>query len=154
MNRLKQRIAAGEQVTAAWIELGNPDIAEIMVRHGWSTLVIDGEHGVGDLDDWVAVARAAESAGADVVLRAPDGSDTTLKRVLDRGFRSLIVPMVNTAEQARGIIASCRYPGAGRRGYAAPIVRASDWGARPGYARKEAKDARQSRREGYRLECA
>ena len=72
MNRLKQRIAAGEQVAAAWLELGNPDIAEIMVRHGWTTLVIDGEHGVGDLDDWVAVARAVEAAGGEVVLRVPD----------------------------------------------------------------------------------
>ena len=138
MNRLKQRINAGEQVAAAGIELANPDIAEIMVRHGWTTLVIDGEHGVGDLDDWVAVARAAEAAGADVVLRVPDGSDTMLKRVLDRGFRSLIVPMVNTARQAQDIVASCRYPGLGRRGYAAPILRASDWGARPDYARQEA----------------
>ena len=69
MNRLKQRIAAGEQVAAAWLELGNPDVAEIMVRHGWTTLVIDGEHGVGDLDDWVAVARAVE-AGFEVLLTA------------------------------------------------------------------------------------
>ncbi len=140
MNRLKKRLAAGEQVGAAWIELGNPDVAEIMVRHGWDTLVIDGEHGVGDLNDWVAVARAAEAAGADVVLRVPDGADTTLKRALDRGFRSLIVPMVNTAAQAQDIVASCRYPGLGRRGYAAPILRASDWGARSGYARQEAAD--------------
>lgn len=138
MNRLKQRIDAGEQVSAAWLELANPDIAEVMVGHGWGTLVIDGEHGVGDLEDWVAVARAAEAAGADVVLRVPDGSDTMLKRVLDRGFRSLIVPMVNTPEQARAIVDSCRYPGLGKRGYAAPIVRASGWGARPGYALDEA----------------
>lgn len=140
MNKLKQRLAAGEQVAAAWVELGNPDIAEIMVRHGWDTLVIDGEHGVGDLDDWVAVARAAEAAGGDVVLRVPDGSETMLKRVLDRGFRSLIVPMVNTPEQAQAIVAACRYPGAGRRGYAAPIVRASHWGSRTNYALAEAND--------------
>ncbi|SMO90316.1 HpcH/HpaI aldolase family protein [Paracoccus laeviglucosivorans] len=140
MNRLKQRITAGEQVAAAWVGLGNPDIAEIMARHGWNTLVIDGEHGVGDLDDWVAVARAAEAAGADVVLRVPDGSETLLKRVLDRGFRSLIVPMVNTPEHARAIVGACRYPALGRRGYAAPVVRASGWGARPGYARNEAAD--------------
>lgn len=140
MNQLKQRILAGEQVAAAWVELGNPDIAEIMARHGWDVLVIDGEHGVGDLEDWVAVARAAEAAGAEVVLRVPDGSDTMLKRVLDRGFRSLIVPMVNSEAQARDIVASCRYPGGGRRGYAAPIIRASHWGARPRYAREEASD--------------
>jgi 2-keto-3-deoxy-L-rhamnonate aldolase RhmA len=140
MNRLKQRIAAGEQVAAAWVELGNPDIAEIMVRNGWSTIVIDGEHGVGDLETWVAVARAAEAAGAEVVLRVPDGSDTLLKRVLDRGFRSLIVPMVNTAEQARSIVAACRYPMQGRRGYAAPIVRAGGWGTRADYAATASDD--------------
>lgn len=140
MNRLKQRLAAGERVAAAWVELGNADIAEIMVAHGWTTLLIDGEHGVGDLEDWVAVARAAEAAGADVVLRVPDGSEVTLKKVLDRGFRSLVVPMVNTAEQARAIVAACHYPIRGQRGYAAPIVRASNWGARPDYARHEASD--------------
>lgn len=140
MNQLKQRLSAGERVAAAWIELGNADIAEIMVAQGWTTLLIDGEHGVGDLEDWVAVARAAQAAGAEVVLRVPDGSEVTLKKVLDRGFRSLVVPMVNSADQARSIVASCHYPGRGRRGYAAPIVRASDWGARPDYALHQASD--------------
>ncbi len=140
MNPLKSRLAAGEFVTAAWAELGNPDAAEILVRHGWSVIVIDGEHGTGGLEDWVATARAVEAAGGEAVLRVPDGSDTMLKRVLDRGFRSLIVPMVNTAEQAGAIAASCRYPPLGRRGYAAPIVRASGFGARPAYARDEAHD--------------
>lgn len=140
MNRLKARIAAGEHVTAAWAELGSPDNAEILVRHGWPVIVIDGEHGIGSLEDWVAIARAVEAAGGEPVLRVPDGSDTVLKRVLDRGFRSLIVPQVNTAAQAAAIAASCRYPGMGRRGYAAPIVRASGFGQRPGYARHEAND--------------
>lgn len=140
MNDLKARLAAGELVTAAWAELGHPDVAEIMVRHGWRTVVIDGEHGLGDLETWVAVARAVEAAGGEVVLRVPDGSDTTLKRVLDRGFRSLVVPMVNSAAQARAIARSCRYPMRGARGYAAPIVRASGFGARPAYARDEAHD--------------
>lgn len=138
MNPLKHRIAAGEMVAAAWVELASPDVAEIMLRHGWSTLIIDGEHGLGDLEHWVAVARAIEAAGGEVVLRVPDGSETLLKRVLDRGFRSLIVPMVNSAEQARAIVAACRYPGLGRRGYAAPVTRASHFGARPDYARREA----------------
>jgi 2-keto-3-deoxy-L-rhamnonate aldolase RhmA len=134
MNPLKARLAAGEFVTAAWAELGSPDAAEILVRHGWKVIVIDGEHGIGGLEDWVAVARAVEAAGGELVLRVPDGADTTLKRALDRGFRSLIVPMVNTAEQAGAIAASCRYPGLGRRGYAAPIVRGSGFGTRPDYA--------------------
>lgn len=140
MNTLKARMAKGGMITAAWAELANPDVAEIMVRHGWDIIVIDGEHGIGDTEDWVAVARAVESAGGEVVLRLPDGMDTTIKRAIDRGFKSFIVPMVNTAAQARAIVASFLYPPLGRRGYAAPILRASDWGVRTGYARQEAQD--------------
>ena len=128
MNALKTRMAKGGMVSAAWAELGSPDVAEILVRHGWDTIVIDGEHGIGDVETWVAVARAIQSAGGEVILRLPDGADTTIKRAIDRGFRSFIVPMVNSAEQARAIVASFLYPPRGRRGYAAPILRCSDWG--------------------------
>ncbi|MDO5603638.1 MAG: aldolase/citrate lyase family protein [Paracoccus sp. (in: a-proteobacteria)] len=137
-NRLKQRLAAGECVRAAWAELGSPDAAEIMVLHGWPTIIIDGEHGIGDLETWVAMARAIEAAGGHAVLRVPHGDEALLKRVLDRGFRSIIVPMVNSAAAARDIAAACRYPGAGRRGYAAPIVRGSGFGTVPDYARQAA----------------
>lgn len=140
MNPIKQRIARGEMVTASWAELASPDAAEIMVRHGWSVILIDGEHGPGGLEDWVATARAVEAAGGEVVLRVPDGSDTVLKRVLDRGFRSLVVPQVNTLAQAEAIAAACLYPPRGRRGYAAPIVRASGFGARSDYALETAHD--------------
>lgn len=139
MNPIKARLAAGDFIAAAWVELANPDIAEILVRHGWQTIVIDGEHGSGTLEDWVATARAVEAAGGIPILRVPDGSDPTLKRALDRGFRSIIVPQVNTEAQARAIAASCHYPPHGSRGYAAPIVRASGYGARPGYAREDAQ---------------
>ncbi|TKT76325.1 aldolase/citrate lyase family protein [Aquamicrobium sp. LC103] len=134
MNRLKERLQAGEIVTAAWSEMGSPDNAEAMAMNGWPTIVIDGEHGVGGIEQAVHVARAVEAAGGDVVMRVPDGSETTLKRVLDRGIRSIIVPQVNTAAQAKSIADFCRYPGRGRRGYAAPILRASRYGARPDYA--------------------
>lgn len=144
MNALKSRLQKGEFVAAAWAELGHPDIAEIFVRHGWPVVLIDGEHGIGNLETWVAVARAVEAAGGEVILRVPDGSDTTLKKVLDRGFRSIVVPMVNSVEQARDIAASCRYPVRGSggvgRGYAAPIVRGSDYGTRPDYAVRSANE--------------
>lgn len=144
MNSLKSRLLSGDFVTAAWAELGHPDIAEILVRHGWPTVLIDGEHGIGDFETWVAVARAVEAADGEVILRVPDGSDTTLKKAMDRGFRSIIVPMVNTVSQATQIAASCRYPQRGKggvgRGYAAPIVRGSDYATRPDYAVQSAND--------------
>lgn len=140
MNPLKQRLRAGEMLKAAWVGLASPDVAEIMVRHGWDIIVIDGEHGIGTLEDWVATARAAEAAGGHVILRVPDGSESLLKRVLDRGFRSIIVPMVNSAEQAAAIVSACRYPALGQRGYAAPVVRGSGYGTIPDYGRGAAAD--------------
>ncbi len=134
MNPIKQRILAGETVTAAWSEMGSADNAEAMAMNGWPIIVIDGEHGIGGIEEAVHVARAVEAAGGQVVMRVPDGAETTLKRVLDRGIRSLIVPQVNTPEYARAIAEYCTYPARGRRGYAAPIVRASRYGARADYA--------------------
>lgn len=139
-NPLKQRIKTPAMIPAAWVELGSPDIAEILVRHGWDTIVIDGEHGRGELEDWVHIARAVEACGATPILRLPEGNDTLIKRALDRGFRNFIVPMVNTREQAEQVVSAFFYPLKGRRGYAAPIVRGSHWGSRPDYGRVESFD--------------
>ena len=75
-----------------------------------------------------------------MILRVPDGSDSLLKRVLDRGFRSIIVPMVNSAQQAADIAGACRYPNLGRHGYAAPVVRGSGFGTTPDYAKNAADE--------------
>jgi len=128
-NGLKRRLDAGETVSAAWLELGSPEVAEIMVRSGWDVLVIDCEHGAAGLERGLDLIRAVEAAGGEAIVRVPDGREATLKRALDRGARSLLVPMVNSAAMAREIAAFCRYPPMGRRGYAAPIVRASGYGA-------------------------
>ena len=129
----KQRLKAPKMIPAAWVELGSPDIAEILVTHGWDTIIIDGEHGRGELEDWVNVARAVEACGGTAILRLPDGNDTLIKRALDRGFRNFIVPMVNTRAEAEQIVSAFYYPLKGHRGYAASIVRGSNWGARPDY---------------------
>jgi 4-hydroxy-2-oxoheptanedioate aldolase len=68
-----------------------------------------------------------------VIIRVPSADPTTLKLVMDRGFRSIMAPMINTAAEAKAFADACRYPPFGRRGYAAPIVRASGWGTETGY---------------------
>lgn len=133
-NRLKARLAAGETVSAAWLEFGAPDVAEALVHAGWDVIVIDCEHGSAGLEDGLKLIRAVEGAGGDAVVRVPDGQEATLKRALDRGARSLMVPMVNSPDLAASVAGFCRYPPRGRRGYAAPIVRASDYGMRADYA--------------------
>lgn len=138
-NPIKKRIQAGETLTACWADLGSHEACEIIVHAGWDIVLIDCEHGAAPLEEGLSMIRAVEAAGGQAILRVPDGSDTTLKRALDRGARSILVPMVNTPDAARAIAASCRYPGRGGRGYAAPIVRASGYGARVDYA-KQAHD--------------
>jgi 4-hydroxy-2-oxoheptanedioate aldolase len=132
-NRLKKRLAAGETVTAMWVEWGAPDIAEAMVHAGWDAIVIDCEHGAAGLEAGLAMIPRVEAAGGEAILRVPDLHEATFKRALDRGAKSIMAPMVNSAEDAARVAALCRYPPLGRRGYAAPIVRASRWGARPDY---------------------
>jgi 2-keto-3-deoxy-L-rhamnonate aldolase RhmA len=138
-NTIKQRLLKGETVTATWLDMGSAEAADILVNAGWDVVVIDCEHGAAALEEGLGLIRAVQAAGGEAVLRVPDGSDTTLKRALDRGARSIIVPMVNTPDQARAIVQSCRYPGRGGRGYAAPIVRASGYGRWATYA-QEAHD--------------
>ena len=138
-NGLKRRLRDGETVCAAWLETGSPELAEILVRCGWDTVVIDCEHGAAGLEDGLNLVRAVEAAGGDAVVRVPDGADATIKRALDRGARSLIVPMVNTPAMAAQVAAACRYPPVGTRGYAASIVRASGFGAWADYG-AEAND--------------
>ena len=139
-NRLKARLAAGETVGAVWLQFGSPEAAEAVVLAGWDAVVIDCEHGAAGLEAGLALLRAVEAAGADAVVRVPDAQEATLKRALDRGARSLMVPMVNSAEIAAQTAAFCRYPPLGRRGYAASIVRASGWGTNPDYAAQAADE--------------
>lgn len=139
-NTLKARLRAGETVTAAWHDLGSPDVAELLVHCGWDVVIVDCEHGPMDVSSALAMIRAVEAAGGHAILRVPDGSETTLKRVLDAGVQSVMVPMVRDAAHARAIAQASLYPPHGQRGYAAPILRASGYGAQSDYARARAAD--------------
>jgi 4-hydroxy-2-oxoheptanedioate aldolase len=132
-NPIKAALRRGETVACMWSATGSPDLAEAAVRLGWPCILVDNEHGVADLDQAVHIHRAVVSAGGEVILRVPSADPVHLKLVLDRGFRCIMAPMVNSPEEARAFAEACRYPPLGRRGYAAPIVRASGWGTVPDY---------------------
>ena len=133
-NPIKSRLQAGETIAACWINTGSPEACDIVVNAGWDVVVIDCEHGAAPLEEGLSLIRAVEAAGGQAILRVPDGHPTTLKRALDRGARSIIVPMVNSAEEARAIAFASLYPPHGGRGYAAPIVRGSYYGRWSDYA--------------------
>jgi len=133
MNNFKNALRTGTMAVGAWSQLGSANAAEVLVHFGWKNIIIDGEHGAGTLEDWVDISRAIVSAGGTPILRLPDADDSMIKRALDRGFKNFIVPMVNTRAEAEQIVSAFYYPLKGHRGYAASIVRGSNWGARPDY---------------------
>lgn len=139
-NPIKRRLANEEKLLGAWVFSANADIAELMARVGYGFVVICFEHGPGETMDLAHLLRAIESGGAEPLLRVPSHDPALLKRVLDQGARSIMVPMVETADEARAIVDACRYPPLGRRGYAGSVVRASQFGFRQTYAREAHDD--------------
>jgi 4-hydroxy-2-oxoheptanedioate aldolase len=133
---LKRRLAAGEALFGVWIETGSATNTEILSRLGFDFILIDLEHGQGELGDAIDMLRAASAADAPCVIRVPSADPVFLKRILDAGASALMVPSIETAEEAAAVARACRYPPAGRRGYAAPAVRASGYGDRTDYMRR------------------
>ncbi|MDQ0393653.1 HpcH/HpaI aldolase family protein [Labrys monachus] len=134
-NILKRRLGAGEALFGAWIETGSATNVEILAHQGFDFLILDLEHGFGELRDAVDMLRAAEGV-VPCIVRVPWNDPIVLKRLLDAGADSLMIPSVETAQEAEAAVAACRYPPQGRRGYAAPLVRASTFGKAADYMRR------------------
>lgn len=127
-NELKRRLAAGEQLFGTWIASGDATVIEVMGNAGFDFLLIDLEHGQGSLNDLLHMLRAAENTGTRCIVRVPWNDPVTLKRVLDAGVDSVMIPMVENRLEAEAAVRACHYPPHGSRGYAAPLVRASNYG--------------------------
>ncbi|MEE3216226.1 MAG: HpcH/HpaI aldolase/citrate lyase family protein [Pseudomonadota bacterium] len=132
-NPFKVAMAEGHHRIGLWLSLGDPYCAEMCASAGFDWLLVDGEHGPNDLRSLLFQLQAVTAAGGHPVVRVVQGKTALIKQVLDIGAQTLLVPMVDTAEQARAIVAATRYPPQGIRGEASPIVRASRWGARTDY---------------------
>ncbi|MFW5680255.1 MAG: HpcH/HpaI aldolase family protein [Pseudomonadota bacterium] len=132
-NLLKQRLASGERLAGLWAQAASPTLCEIAVLAGFEVVLIDNEHGPAGLETTLAMLRAVEAAGGMPIVRVPWNDPVYLKRILDLGANSLMLPMIQSVEEARAAVAACRYPPRGNRGYAASIARASNYGLDPTY---------------------
>ena len=133
-NLFKAAILAGEPQIGLWLNMAEALPAEIAGKAGFDWLVIDGEHGPNDLRSILAQLQALQSGAAEPVVRAPMAEPWFIKQLLDIGARSLLIPMVDSAEQARALVRAVRYPPRGMRGVCATVARASDFGAIADYA--------------------
>jgi 4-hydroxy-2-oxoheptanedioate aldolase len=132
-NSLKARLEAGEKVLGCWTALGSPVVTELLALAGFDYLLLDQEHGLGDMSTLVAQLQAMSATPATSVLRVAWNDPVILKRVLDAGVEGVMIPAIETAEQARAAVAACRYPPAGIRGAGAGSARASGYGMASDY---------------------
>jgi len=132
-NAFKQAIANGELQLGCWLGLAEPYIAEISAGAGFDWLLIDGEHAPNDLRSIVAQLQVIAARNTHAVVRPPIGETWLIKQLLDAGAQSLLVPMVESAAQARALVDAVTYPPHGVRGVGSALARASDFAAIPDY---------------------
>ena len=129
LNRLKHRLAMGETLYGCWLCMAGPYPAEMAATCGFDWPVIDGEHAPNDLRATLAQLAVIEPSPSLPVVRLRDDDPARIKQMLDAGAQSLLIPMIESADQARRALAATRYPPDGIRGVASSGARASRFSA-------------------------
>src|SRR5438094_6217912 len=114
-NKIKQMWRENRCVTMGWLSLSNGFTAEVMARQGFDALVSDMQHGLTDMNDVWPMLQAISQTDTVPVVRVSWNDPATLMKVLDFGAYGVLVPLINTAEDAKKAVAACRYPPVGIR---------------------------------------
>lgn len=125
VNPFKRALAERRLQLGLWLGLANATTAEVCAGAGLDWLLVDGEHAPFDIPTIEAQLRAIAASSSHPVVRPPIGETWIIKQLLDIGAQTLLVPMVDTAEQARDVVRATRYPPHGIRGVGAALARAS-----------------------------
>lgn len=126
-NAFKRALREGRPQIGLWSVLANPTVAELLGASGFDWLLIDMEHAPNELPGVQAQLQALRGSATTPIVRPPWNDLVWVKRVLDLGAQTLLIPYVQTAEEAAQAVSSMRYPAAGRRGVAGG-TRATQWG--------------------------
>ena len=121
----RSRLQRGDRLLGTMATLACPSSAEVLSRIGFDWLFVDGEHGPLETPDLLGILQAVGDRTACLV-RVPEGSEVAIKKVLDLGADGIIVPQVNTAEQAADVVRFARYAPLGARGVG--LARAHGYG--------------------------
>src|SRR6185295_4331985 len=114
-NPVKKLLAEGKPAFGTWLSLGDLFATRILARQGFSWLTLDLEHGAIDWSQAATIFAAISDAGTVPLARVPKGNHDYIKRTLDAGAWGIVVPMVDTVEQAKIAIAAAKYPPTGNR---------------------------------------
>ena len=113
---LRERLRAGDLLAGTWVSLGDPAVIEVLGASGFDFLLVDGEHAPIDERTLLAQTIAATAADIPIVFRVRQNDTARIKIALDLGVEGIMVPWINSAEDARLAVAAARYPPLGERG--------------------------------------
>jgi 4-hydroxy-2-oxoheptanedioate aldolase len=135
VNRFKQALKGGQQQIGLWNSIPGPLVAEALAGCGFDWVVIDTEHAPTDVPDVLGMLQAMAPYPVSAVVRPAANDPVLIKRLLDFGAQTLILPYIQSAEEAQAAVAAVRYAPRGMRGVAG-LTRASRFGAVPDYTRR------------------
>ena len=134
-NAFKRALKAGKTQIGLWSSLSSNYTVEVIAGAGYDWILLDCEHSPNDLESLLAQLQAAAAYPTESVVRVPWNDMVTVKRVLDIGARSLLIPYVCSVEEAKAAVTATRYPPAGVRGVAG-TTRATRFGRVKDYAKR------------------
>ena len=134
-NNFKHAIRAGRQQIGLWVSLANPYSAELVAGSGFDWLVLDGEHSPNAPTTVISQLQAVAAYPVSAIVRPAWNDKVLIKRYLDAGAQSLLIPYVQTAEEAQAAVAAIRYPPEGVRGVAS-TTRAAQYARVPDYFKR------------------
>jgi 4-hydroxy-2-oxoheptanedioate aldolase len=136
-NRFKARLAARHQQIGLWCTLSSPNSAELVAGSGFDWLLIDTEHSPADLENVLAQLQAVSGHDVAALVRLATNDTVLIKRYLDIGVQTLLIPYVQSPQEAEQAVAAMRYPPAGVRGVST-MSRATHFGRVKDYALRSA----------------
>jgi 4-hydroxy-2-oxoheptanedioate aldolase len=135
VNTFKRAIFAGRQQIGFWNSMASATATEILAGSGFDWLLLDAEHAPNDVPSILTQLQAMMGHATHPVVRVPENNPIVLKRYLDIGVQSFLIPMVETVEEAEAAVAATRFPPRGIRGFAG-ASRASRFGRVKDYHRR------------------
>ncbi len=126
MGRTKEKLRKGEPALGGWMMIGHPTVAELMAGEGFDWIAVDMEHTSTNVRAFHEIALALKGTGVDLLARLHSCDPVLAKHVLDNGGNGIIVPFVNSREEAQMAVAMSKFPPVGFRG--SSFCRAADFG--------------------------
>lgn len=134
VNKFKHAIAAGQQQLGLWSSLSSNYTVEVIAGSGYDWILLDTEHSPNDLESVISQLQATAPYPTNAIVRVAWNDMVLIKRYLDIGAQSLLIPYVENADEARAAVAATRYPPEGLRGVAG-ATRATRFGRIQNYAK-------------------